>query len=312
MKKHSVLLYGSSKDLISLRRVELINKYLTLGYDIAEIDAKKSSTSEIEEAFSFGLFDTTKRCVVVDNASKLKNIDQRISEAGANYSLVLVHSGNLTKSLTAVKNKEILEEPPQQHKKQAWASNLFRSMVSSEGKTISKELSDAIVSRVGHDLGVLRWELEKILQVSEQEEITAQEVGLVISPLQEISGMLIIDAIYSCNPRNFLRVMRRLEQTMRYKNMKSFTEGLLFNSMYETYLVCLCVEQKKPYDEISSLLGKNRWVVENKIVPKSLSFGKKRAKGLLRVLFEMEKNVNFEGFDPLTFFKSSVVSVMVF
>jgi DNA polymerase III delta subunit len=294
-----------------LRRSELINDNLALNYEVVEIDAKKSSSSEIEDAFSFGLFDTARRCVVVENASKLKKLGLRVEEAGANYNLILLHNGTATKSLTVIKNKELLDEPPQEYKKQEWASGLFRKMVSSSGKTISKELSLAIVSRVGHDLGVLRWELEKLLQVSEKEEITPQDVGLVISPLKETSALLVLDAIYSCRPRDFLRVMARLEKTMRYKNMKSFTEGLLFNSIYETYLVCLCVEEKKSFEEISSLLNKNLWVVQNKITPKSISFGKKRAKRVLDILFIMEKKVNFEGFDPLTFFKSAVVSTMV-
>ena len=122
MKKSSVLLYGYSKALISIRRVELINQCLFLGYDIVEIDAKKSSSSEIEEAFSFGLFDTSKRCVVVENASKLKNVEQRVSEAGSNYNLILIHNGTPTKSLTSLKNKESLDEPPQEYKKTEWAT----------------------------------------------------------------------------------------------------------------------------------------------------------------------------------------------
>jgi len=307
----SHLLYGSSKILISLRKIELINQHRYKGEEIIELDAKKASSSEIAESFSFGLFDTNKKYIVVQNPSKLKDLEKYISEAGNNYHLLLIQQGNVTKKLSKVKKKQMFEEPPQLYKKSEWASSIFQKMVKGEGKTISKGLSDAVISRVGYDIGALRWELKKILQVSEGEEITPQEVSLVISPLQEISGMMVVDAIYSNNPCYFLKVMKRLEDTMRYKNMKSFTEGLLFISLFESYLVCLCLGKSLTPEEIASKLGKNDWVVRNKIIPKARNLGVNKTKKMLSVLYEMERKVNFDGFDPLSYFKSGILSVMV-
>ena len=122
---------------------------------------------------------------------------------------------------------------------------------------------------------------------------------------------MVVDAIYSNNPCYFLKVMKRLEDTMRYKNMKSFTEGLLFISLFESYLVCLCLGKSLTPEEIASKLGKNDWVVRNKIIPKARTLGINKTKKMLSVLYEMERKVNFDGFDPLSYFKSGILSVMV-
>ena len=309
--KSSHILYGNSDPLILFRKIEITNDHIFQGYEIVELDGKKSSKQEIKNAFAFGLFDTNRKLIILSNPSNIENLEKRIEDAGDNYKLLLLNKGNKGLSFKKVKGQELLEEPSP-YKKDEWASLILIEMAKEQGKKIPKNLASAIVSRVGNDIGVLRWELKKILQVSKSEEITIQEVSSVISPLQELSGSLIVEAIYRKDPKIFLKIINRYEKTVKNKNMKVFTEGLLFQTLFESYIVLLSREAGLSYEEISQKLRKNLWVVQNKIIPKAQNLGKKKIKKMLDVLYQMETGINFEGLDALTYFKTGIISAIVF
>ena len=67
MKVFQHVLYGTSKQLISLRSREIINDCLSKGFEVNYLDGKKSKKAEYTEALSVGLFDVNPKLIVLEN-----------------------------------------------------------------------------------------------------------------------------------------------------------------------------------------------------------------------------------------------------
>jgi hypothetical protein len=65
------------------------------------------------------------------------------------------------------------------------------------------------------------------------------------------------------------------------------------------------------FEDMASLIHKKPYVIKDKILPRAKHLGKVRIKKLLNVLYELESEIDFEGVDPLVYFKASVLSILV-
>ena len=304
---------GSSSELIHLTAVEIKNEYISQSYEILELD-KQSSRSDLQNAFSVSMFGSDKKLIVIHDPTKIKKLSVFLKEIPP-YDFLIVHDGGYSFHLDSVVGdhkieKIILDQPEKPWKRPEWALKIFMGLVKDKGKKIDSELCRAIIRRVGTDIGVLRFELEKIMQVSEGGEITAQDVVDVISPLQSLSGVEVIDSIFSKNSTRFLKEMARYEKNRVGNNMKGFTQGYFFNNLLESLTVLLCSEKGMGFEEMASLIHKKPYVIKERILPRAKHLGKVRIKKLLNVLYELETEIDFEGVDPLVYFKASVLSIL--
>jgi DNA polymerase III delta subunit len=308
MKKHQVI-YGSYTDLISLRSKEIINECQSKGFDVFYLDGKKATQSEVSEAISRGLFDDGDKVVVLENPKSLKDLPKLVSQT---ETPVLFLAGKVVpKELMSVKKKEEMNEPPS-WKKGKWCAELLQKMVKSRGKDISLPICQSIVNRVGQDVGILRYEAMKLAYASEGKEITPKEVMSVLAPLSEMDGLPFVDSVFEGDVRNFLKVCARFERNRKTDPTINICRGLLHSTTLGVLEVRLLLDKKvTSSSEIADKVGKNRWLVENVLLPRAKTHTTKKIREILGVLYHCE-NLALSGVvSPFTALKTGLVSVMI-
>lgn len=310
MKVFQQVLYGTSKQLISLRSREIINDCLSKGFEVRYLDGKKSNKADYELALSVGLFDVDPKLIVLENwgwgvvVEDLRDQDT--------VSVLYLVNGVIPKSLMGLKKKENFEEPKSLSKKQKWCAKFFQKMVKDEGKEISLPICDSVVQRVGTDLGVLRYEALKLGYVCEGDALTAKEVMSVLAPLSEMSGFLLVDSVFTQNPKHFLKICARYEKRLKKDPTVSICQGLLYKNLMDVLSVRLCIDSGfKSSQQISDKIGKEKWLVESVLLPRAKTYTTKKVKEILGLLYHCE-NLAFSGVvSPFSVFKSGMVRLMI-
>tara|TARA_B100000073_G_C23735563_1_gene572065 strand:- start:1693 stop:2622 length:930 start_codon:yes stop_codon:yes gene_type:complete len=308
MKKHHVL-YGTFSELIQLRSREIINENLSKGFDVIYIDGKKSSLSEVSEAFQTGLFDEGNKFVVLENPKSLKGLSGVVSQTEVP---VLFLAGRVVpKEVMSVKKKEEMNEPAS-YKKAKWCADLLQKMVKGRGKEISPAICQSIVSRVGQDVGILRYEAMKLVYASEGKEITPKEVMSVLAPLSEMDGLPFVDSVYGGDVRHFLKMCARFEQNRKQDPTVNICRGLLHSTTLGVLEVRLLLDAKVTnLSDIVDRTGKNRWLVENVLLPRAKTHTTKKIREILGVLYKCE-NLALSGVvSPFTALKTGLARVMI-
>lgn len=309
MSKKHLVLYGTSDELIHLRLMELVNEAHTKGFDVFYLDGKVSTLAEISEATDVGLFGEVNRLVVVERVGSLKDADKIISQN--EVPCVFLAGKTPPKSLMGLSRKEVFEEP-KGYQKEEWCVAYFTKLLKSQGKTASPAIVKSIVKRVGVDLGVLRWEAFKLKYASEGEEVTPKEVVSVLSPLSELDGLHLVDAVFSGDPKHFLKICARFESIRKGDPTIPVATGLLHTNLLSALEIRLLLKSgvTSP-QEIGLKIGKNGWLVGNVLLPKSKVFSEKKLRQLLGVLFRAENLALSGSLGAWEGLKVGIVKIMI-
>jgi DNA polymerase III delta subunit len=262
------------------------------------------------EAVDSGLFDDTKKLLVCESVSSFKDKHLQMLLEVTDKSVLFICGKVVLKSLMGVSDKEAFEEP-KAYKKEEWCADLLGKMAKGRGLTISPAICKSIVQRVGQDIGVLKFEVLKLSLVASGSEITAQEVVGVISPLSEMSGTALIDAVFSKNPTTFLKACLRFESNRKTDPTISLTNGLLQHSLISALEVRLCLDKGLSAGDIASRLGSHPFVVENTLIPQARVFSTKKLREFIGVLYVCERLAKTSSVDPFSTLKVGFLRVMI-
>lgn len=311
MKKEHRVLYGSSEEWIELRARAYINEALSEGWEVEYLDGKKAKKGDISSAFERGLFDDSDKLIVVENPTSIKTLSE-LPTLGGSFAVLFLCGKVCPKALMGVKAKESLDHPKGSKKRAEWYATFFREMLLRHGKEVSLPICKSVVQRVGQDLGVLRYEAMKIAYASEGKEVTPKEVMSVLAPLSEMSGILLIDAVFSWNPSHFLKVCERFEQNRKTDPTMGICTGLFYLNVVELLKVRFCLDNGvTSLQGIAEELGKEMWLVESVLVPRAKSFSTKKLREILGLLYHCE-NLALSGVvSPFSAFKTGVVRLMI-
>lgn len=309
MKKVQRVLYGSFKELIDLRAREIINEALTEGWEVVFLDGKKSTKKDIAEALEVGLFDVGNKLLVLEKPASLSGISDVVNQT--EMSVLYLCGEVVPKALMEVKKKESFAKPRGGAKIEEWCAKYLQKLVKDRGKEIALPICKSVVQRVGADLGVLRYEALKLGYVAEGAELTPREVMSVLAPLSELSGVLLVDAVFSKNPTAFLKVCDRYEKNKKDDPTMGICTGLLFRNIYDLLSVRFCLEAGiKTAQGIADEIGKERWLVEGVLLPRANTYTTKNLREILGHLYVCEKLALSGVVSPFTAFKTGMLRLM--
>ena len=309
MKREQRVLYGSFEELINLRAREIINEALREGWEVVYLDGKKSSKKEVAEALEVGLFDVVDKLLVLEKPASLSGLSEVLSQT---HMGVLFLCGEVVlKALMGVSKKESFAKPKGGAKQEEWCATFLQKMVRDRGKEVSLTICKSVVQRVGADLGVLRYEAMKLAYVSEGAELTPKEVMSVLAPLSELSGVLLVDAVFSKNPTNFLKVCERYERSKKDDPTIGVCTGLLFLNICDLLSVRFCLDQGiSTAQGIADEIGKERWLVEGVLLPRARTYTTKNLREILGHLYVCENLALSGSVSPFTAFKTGMLRLM--
>jgi DNA polymerase III delta subunit len=303
-----MVLHGNNKGYLQLRSTEILQEYRANGYDVREVDYK--SKNSVHEAFSSSMFELNPVLVLIHNPTKVKGLATYLKDPKDREVLVVYDKSSLPKLLKGFMT-QTLNEPKYDNEKREWYSNFVKEYAKKSGKTISTDLCVAIVSKVGRDLGLLRYEVLKYVTLAgDEEEISPRMVAGVFCDLQGPESSDLIDAVIRQDRKGFLKVCGRIEKSSSQDQTMSVCNGLLFYTLKQLLDVSVRLEDKKSSETISAELGKNPWLVENILRPQALSLGLGKIILLIGVLYECEDSVLKGSRNPWVKFKTKMVSVL--
>ncbi|MGP1309816.1 MAG: DNA polymerase III subunit delta [Phycisphaerales bacterium] len=218
------------------------------GVDVFSFDAQSASVAEVlDECRSFDLMQRHK-LVVVENADKLvagdnRPIVERYAAAPAeNATLALKagkwNRGNLDKLIEKV-GAIVKCEPPSAPQAVGWAGKRSRAR---HGAEIGRDAANALVERVGPDLGRIDSELAKLASAAQGDPptITADLVHELVGRTREDEVWSIQSAIATGDPAVAVRAVRDAIRIARHP---------------ETLVAFACVDLAKKLHALSALLG---------------------------------------------------------
>lgn len=309
MKNDKVLvLYGSSKQWIEMRSRDIMSEYRANGYEIREVDCK---SDDVLTSFESGLFDTDPILVVLTNPTKDRKLANHLTQTGQCEVLIVHTNDRLPKALEGFHYQK-LDEPQYENEKKDWASKWVETYAGKYSKKISPKLCRAVVNRVGFDLGSLRWEVVKyVYATGEEEEITPQIVGGLLSELTEANLIDLSVSIFERNAKAFLKMCSKIENSSRSDMTMAVCNGIILTNCINLLEIGLRVNQKMSLEKIAQDLNKNPYAIKNYMAPQIYSFGGvNNLRKLLRVLYECENNVVSGGRDSWLKFKVGVLGLL--
>jgi len=271
-----MVLCGEATDQILLKEQEIASQRRFEGWDVRTIDAKKSPKHDVESAFDVGLFDMDPVLVILRNPSKVKGLKTLLEREGLD--VLVIQEGPNLKSLAGYPCHDFVKLKGEKRRKEA-VLHLQRE-VEKHGRSISDELADAVIKRVGMDHGVLRWEAVKYGYCGEG-ALTAKEVLGVIASLSEAEGTGILDAIGQRNIKDFLRECARVKSSKSGDPTMALCSGLLTRNLLLWVEILARMEKGQDAREITSHIKMNPYVIEKILMVQARGLGRSRLSRLL-------------------------------
>jgi len=293
---------------------DFISKVVKDGYLLHPLDG--SDRSGLQEVISsVGVLFSNHTLVVVTNPEKLRSEDvsDHLKDPSPYLLLLLVSeedkpTGEVLDGFPAAHTK-MFSLPPF-YKMDEYAADYARELCRSRGVTLSDGLARALVKKVGNDLGVVSFEVDKAVRLVQALGTTSLEpthVKATMAPLVELDGGNLVDALGTRN--------RRLisDELSRYKKSKkgdptievcgrSLTPAIL-RWLQAAYL------QGKGVSPASAAgrVGSSPWYWEHRVLPCARSWGVEGCTELLAVVASSQEAVFSGALHPWGVLESGVL-----
>jgi len=179
--------------------------------------------------------------------------------------------------------------------------------VKAYGMTIRPSLADALIGRVGSDLGMLSFEVEKmslLATANGTKIIEAAEVKGAMAPIAGASVSPIVDALAARNRKRLARALTRFRKrsgadpTMRICGL---LRKMVLRWLEAVYLDAL------PPAAAAKELGMNPWYFKNKILPAAKRWGKAGTVKVARGIATSERAVLNGAISPWTLLTATLL-----
>lgn len=189
--------------------------------------------------------------------------------------------------------------PPERFKEVEGAVAFVVEEARHYSKTIDPEVAHVLVSRVGHDLGVLAFEVQKavIYMGDEESEIGGRTIGLVMAPLAEAQVFPVAAAVGSRNLKQLSRVLVRVKRTALKDPLKAVC-GVVRAEAIKWLAAADLHEKGVDPREAAVRMQQNEWYWQNKVLPVAKGWTTTELTRLLRALALSERALLSGQVDP--------------
>lgn len=168
------------------------------------------------------------------------------------------------------------------------------------GRPMEPRLATELVSRVGSDLGILSFELQKMALLAQAEGVPAigpQQVKGAMAELAEADLGPIVDALASRNRKSLAQTLSRVYRTS--KDDPTIRVCRFLAPTVTKWLQAASLLDRKPEDAATEL-GMNLWFYKNKVLPPAYKWGRSGVIRLVHALAESERGVLDGQLEPWT------------
>jgi len=294
----SLLVVSGGQTLLRLRFLhELIATQRSEGWAILKVNG--TDPLAVRDALGGDLFVARKTLAVVTEPTKidLDLLQLHATDTNTDTTLLLHIEGapdGRTKFGKFVKKLDGSHKAfplPTEWKAPDVAVEFVVAEVKLHGYTIRPALARALVNRVGSDLGLLRFEIQKMVLLAHangSEIVDKAEVKGGMAPIAEASVGPMIEALAARDQKRLAQALHRVRKTSKYDptmRICRFLGSTVIKWMQATHL------ENMPPKAAAMELGLNPWYFENKILPPATRWGKKGTVQLVTDLAASERAV---------------------
>lgn len=229
--------------------------------------------------------------------------------------LVLYRKGALAKKTPV---RDVVPNPYRFHHDQPKSYKMQEhraAFVISEAKTRwemnwPKNLAEALVSKVGDDLGMLSFEVMKVClyrKVLGGTDITPDVVLPVMWKYGQVRIEPLIEALAALDEKAVLKVCSQLRKNMTSDGALAIPNTWVGNTALQWLHAAAMEAGGSPPEECAQRMGVHSYLYTNIIGPQSRKWGEKGAKGLLRRMAYIERARKRSHVDPWVEFEIALV-----
>ena len=294
------------QNMVSVQRAE--------GWSIENVDG--SDPSAVRDVLAPGLFVPGKVLAVVHTPEKidLDLVGQHQASKDYTTTLLLHLDGEpdgrtkFGKFLKGLGDVHKTFTKPTEWKAPEVAVEFVLAEALSYRKTMRPSLAEALVERVGSDLGMLAFELQKMALLADArglEAIDKAEVRGGMAPIAEASVGPIADALALRNRKRLSKALSKVHETTKTDptmRISRFLGAIVLKWMQAAHLDAL------PPKAAAQELGLHPWYFETKILPPARRWGKARTVQLVADLAAAERAVFNGAINPWVVLTSRLLS----
>ena len=315
MKNPAALLVAGTDE--HRRRVfirEFISKFSKDGYLIHPLDGTDRNGLQ-GVLSSVGVLFSNHTLVVITHPEKVapEDVADHLQDPSPYLLLLLVSeddkpSGGILDGFPAA-NTKLFSLPPF-YKMDEHAADYARELCKSQGVSLPEPLARALVKKVGNDLGVVSFEIDKALHLARALGVKALEpvhIKATMAPLSELDGGPLVDALGTRNRRAIS------DELARYKKSKkgdptievcgrSLTPSVL-RWLQASYLHGKSVSPASAAGRV----GSSPWYWEHRVLPCARNWGVDGCRELLGVIAKSQEAVFSGAINPWGILESGVL-----
>jgi len=293
---------------------DFISRFSRDGYLIHPLDG--SDRDALQGIISsVGVLFSNPTLVVITRPEKVapEDVADHFRDPSPHLLLLLVSeedkpSGGILDGFPAA-NTKMFSLPPF-YKLDEHAADYARELCRARGVTLPDLLARALVKKVGNDLGVVSFEIDKALHLAKALGVTTMEpvhIKASMAALTELDGSTLVDALGTRN--------RRLisDELLRYKKSKKGdpTIEVCGKSLTPAVLRWLqaCYLHGKGVSPASAAgrVGSSPWYWEHKVLPSARDWGVDGCRDLLGVISKSQEAVFSGSLNPWGILESGVL-----
>jgi len=280
---------------------ETVAKFVREGYDTVPLDG--TDRGGLQSLMGFvGVLSSKPTLAIVTHPEKLVpgDVADHLRDPNPLLTLLLVSeadkpSGGILDGFPAAQTKTFTLPPF--YKLDEYAAEYARELSKSRGVDLPDGLARALVKLVGNDLGVVSYEVDKVVRYATTLGVTLLEPSHLkgtLAPLTELDGGSVADALGTRNAKLIS------DELARYKNSKKGDPTIelcgrtltptAFRWLQASYLHA----KGMSVATAAGRVGSNPWYWEHKVLPCARAWGVEGCRGLVNVIAKAQTAV-FDG-----------------
>lgn len=310
-----VLLVHGTDEFLKRRQVNRVRRVKERdGWTVSEIDGEESGV--LDSVFSMSLMFGSNRLYIVSNPEKLpaKEVAAHIAEPDEKVILLLVSEAEkqIGEVLGLVPSTHVRTfNLPPFYKMEEYAAKFVVNEVKARGNAIEERLALNLVQKVGDDLGVLSYEVEKVCTlVGPGAEIAPAHLRGTLAALAETEGGGIVEAL---GAKDLTRLSAELNRYLESRGgdptielcgrvlTPNFVRWLQASSLFEAGM--------SPAAAAGSVAA-NPWYWEHKVLPLAMRWRTSGCARLLRIVAKAQTLVFSGAIAPFAFLESALLEAV--
>lgn len=306
----SVFLIGGSDEYQSRR---MLNKITATrrseGWSVLPIDGKTPGALDPVFAMS-AMFEASTLCVV-SNPEKLSValVKDQVTDPDPKITLLLITNSDKPTGpvfdLIPKESTKIFALPPS-YKMDEYAANFVQNDLKARGSKITESLALAMVRKVGTDLGVLSFEVQKVcLFAGTSTEITAAHLRETLAALSETDGSAVLEAIGLKQSKRLASEMQKYQASRGGDPTIELCGRVITPALTRWLQAAHLSESGMPPAAAAGIVGANPWYWENKILPYAMRWKVAGCARLIGIVAEAQTQVFRGGISPFTYLEAA-------